>query len=216
MGEEKILQQPAEKKNCVISGVDFENGLMRFVGKKKLYLKVLKQFVESYGEFEEKLIQIVRDKNKDRAIRLIHNLKSVAGNIGATDLYLELIKFEEFFKENFLDEKAIKERLHSVIRLLNRVIADIKEYENQQKRAIPTISVSNFNIDELKSVVDKLKVNLKEYNANSIEYLDKLKEILKGCGYDMDLIELEKYVSSYDFDSATKALEKFMGKLKGF
>ena len=216
MEEEKILQQPDEKKNSVMSGVEFENGLMRFAGKKKLYLKVLKQFIESYGDFEEKLIQAVRDKNKDTAIRLIHDLKGVAGNIGATNLYLQLNKFEEFVKRNFLDEKAIKERLYSIIRVLNRVIADIKEYENQQKKTTKTSFSKNFNIDELKSVVDKLKINLKEYNANSIEYLDRLKEILKGCGYDMDLIELEKYVSSYDFDSATKALEKFMGKLKGF
>ncbi len=60
-------------------------------------------------------------------------------------------------------------------------------------------------------IVTHEKITL--YDAESLECLDKLKEMLKGQDYDMDLRELENYIGSYDFDRALGVLEKFTQKL---
>ncbi len=60
-------------------------------------------------------------------------------------------------------------------------------------------------------IVTHEKITL--YDAESLECLDKLKEMLKGHDYDMDLRELENYIGSYDFDRALGVLEKFTQKL---
>ena len=66
-----------------IPGLDAKDGLSRVAGNRKLYLKLLRQFVEQQGPAVEQITTALAQGDVALAERLAHTLKGVAGNIGA-------------------------------------------------------------------------------------------------------------------------------------
>ena len=66
-----------------ISGLDTANGLTRVGGNSRLYLKLLRQFVEQQGSADEQITRALEAGDRALAERLAHTLKGVAGSIGA-------------------------------------------------------------------------------------------------------------------------------------
>ena len=61
-------------------------GLSRVGGNRKLYLKLLRQFIEQQGPAVEQITEALARGDIALAERLAHTLKGVAGNIGATQV----------------------------------------------------------------------------------------------------------------------------------
>ena len=66
-----------------IAGLDAQDGLSRVAGNRKLYRKILRQFVEQQGPSLEQIAAALVKGDVALAERLAHTLKGVAGNIGA-------------------------------------------------------------------------------------------------------------------------------------
>ncbi len=69
-----------------IDGLDTVNGLSHMLGKKSLYLSILRKFVAGQKDTAAEIFLALEDKNLHTAERLAHTLKGVAGTIGATEL----------------------------------------------------------------------------------------------------------------------------------
>ena len=67
-----------------VAGLDTTDGLARVGGNRKLYLKLLGQFIEQQGPAVEQITDALTKGDIALAERLAHSLKGVAGNIGAT------------------------------------------------------------------------------------------------------------------------------------
>ena len=66
-----------------IEGLDVQGGLGRVGGNRKLYLRLLSQFIEQQGPALEQMSAALAQHDIPLAERLAHTLKGVAGNIGA-------------------------------------------------------------------------------------------------------------------------------------
>src|SRR5262249_39079919 len=66
-----------------IEGLDTKDGLSRIAGNRKLYSKLLRQFIEQQGPALEQITVALAQGDTVLAERLAHTLKGVAGNIGA-------------------------------------------------------------------------------------------------------------------------------------
>lgn len=74
-----------DQEACKNHGIEYEDGLARFVGNVALYEKFLKQFPDDpcYKQLKEAL-----DKQDiDTAFQAAHTLKGVTGNLSMKDLY---------------------------------------------------------------------------------------------------------------------------------
>jgi two-component system sensor histidine kinase/response regulator len=69
-----------------IAGLDMALGLSRMMGKRPLYLAVLRRFAQGQRETIVGLRQALAAGDRATAVRLVHTLKAVAANIGATQL----------------------------------------------------------------------------------------------------------------------------------
>ena len=67
-----------------IAGLDTKDGLSRVGGNRKLYLKLLRQFIEQQGPSVEQITDALAKGDIPLGERLAHSLKGVSGNIGAT------------------------------------------------------------------------------------------------------------------------------------
>ena len=67
-----------------INGIDVARGLRLCAGNRALYTDLLGKFMEGIGEFPLKLQSALANTRLEEAERLVHSLKGVAANIGAT------------------------------------------------------------------------------------------------------------------------------------
>jgi CheY-like chemotaxis protein len=68
-----------------IDGINTNTGIRRAAGKEEVYLKLLKTFVENYGNFKAKADQLLAQNRLDETGMLLHTLAGVSGNIGITE-----------------------------------------------------------------------------------------------------------------------------------
>ncbi|BCU05650.1 Hpt domain-containing protein [Allochromatium tepidum] len=68
-------------------------------GRVEVYARLLRTFVEHHGEDGERLRLSLRDGEIETARRLVHTLKGVAANLGATRLPALAVEPERLFKQ---------------------------------------------------------------------------------------------------------------------
>ena len=77
-----------------LPGIDITNGLERTMGNEKLYLRMLVKFRDGQRDFAEQFAAARSDGNPETDVRVAHDLKSNAGNIGAKGVQLAAAKLE--------------------------------------------------------------------------------------------------------------------------
>ena len=70
----------------MVDGLDIELGLQRVIGKKTLYINMLRKYVTNQANTSNELRTALAINDYPAAERIIHSAKSVSGNIGATHL----------------------------------------------------------------------------------------------------------------------------------
>jgi len=83
---------PAPKRSeallpAALAGVDIEEGLARVAGNRALYLRLLHGFRETYPAADRRIRDLLAEGKLDDAIRAAHSIKSLAGQMGARELY---------------------------------------------------------------------------------------------------------------------------------
>jgi histidine phosphotransfer protein HptB len=78
-----------DKEAYRLSGIDYEEGVSRFVGHAELYEKFLKKFLAD-PEFAA-LEKALADGDAEAAFQTSHSLKGVTGNLSMNALYRALV-----------------------------------------------------------------------------------------------------------------------------
>jgi len=99
--------------------IDSKIGLKRLAGNKKLYLKVLCDFRTNYNDL------VLETLGEDEQERVIHTLKGLSANIGATNLNTIIMELEKGSSKALLQQ--FYEELH-------KIIDELKALENIDKK----------------------------------------------------------------------------------
>lgn len=183
-----------------IPGLDAALGLRRVLGKKDIYLSLLRRFVSgqkgTFSAFEEAR---ARD-DRDAAERLIHTLKGVAGNIGATALQESAALLEAALRERKRDapigELAAKPAI-LLADLIERLEAALPA-ENEAGTAIPDGS-------NLREILGDLARMLADDDGESPAFFSRHAEVIRKAlpGFAGGI---EKALRNYDFEEALDIL----------
>ena len=68
-------------------GIDIQEGLTLVAGNRNLYLRLLRQFPETYAAADRRIRANLAEGKLDDAIREAHTVKGLAGQMGARELY---------------------------------------------------------------------------------------------------------------------------------
>jgi|GEM_PF-18629 len=122
------LANPAKKSTISalaqylpLPGIDSTDGLNRTMGNEKLYLRMLLKFRDGQSDFAKKFAIARVEGNDDTDVRIAHDLKSNAGNIGAKGVQLAAAKLEIACMEKS-PVKIVDGLLKVVLTELDRVI----------------------------------------------------------------------------------------------
>lgn len=90
-----------DKEKCVNAGIDYEQGVNRFMGNTALYEKYALKFLDdtTFAQLKEAM----KAKDTDQAFAQAHTLKGVAGNLSFNVLLSKIVPVVEALRSKNMD-----------------------------------------------------------------------------------------------------------------
>lgn len=178
----------------------------------KLEDTVFRQILLGFSRNNHDTIKTIKDafkKNEqDTILRLAHNIKGSAGNIGAMSLFNAAKKLEDASRAE-KPENIILELIDNLETDLNQVLESLKILD-ENPEPVPSKKI-DVDPEQLKPILIKLKDALRAADPEKInEQIIIIKKQLDTPG----IYELEKHINNYDYDEALKILDKIQNGFK--
>jgi CheY-like chemotaxis protein len=184
----------------IINGLDTKMGLMRASNNHKLYMKLLKRFVEAYS-YEDTL---TAELSSTAQQRYLHTLKGVAGNLGASDLHSLCEKLESELTDDELKQSVIKTTIEISQGISNALFQTATTTENSNEQVMGTGSATTQPDTDLYHQLLEAVAN------DDTEALNIILNIEDGAVVGLTPSEFKRLESSleeFDFDTATELLQ---------
>ncbi|MFM2608153.1 response regulator [Vibrio chagasii] len=184
----------------IINGLDTNMGLMRASNNHKLYMKLLKRFVEAYSDEDT----LTAELSSTAQQRYLHTLKGVAGNLGASDLHSLCEKFESELTDDELKQSVIKTTIEISQGISNALFQTATTTENSNEQVMGTGSATNQPDTDLYHQLLEAVAN------DDTEALNIILNIEDGVVVGLTPSEFKRLESSleeFDFDTATELLQ---------
>ncbi|MHB1117367.1 PAS domain S-box protein [Sideroxydans sp.] len=194
-----ILPQEIELPSA-IEGLDMSNGLRRVLGKKSLYLSMLRKFVAGQKSAAQEITRAMDDGLWELAERLAHSLKGVAGNIGANHLQQQAGYLESAIKQR-QDRNVIDEKLHGLKKQLDYFVDQLQQKlpPDQVKTAVVV------DMNELERVCEQLKSLLLDDDATAGDILETNADLLSAA-FPVHIRKIEDRIHAFDYETALSLL----------
>ncbi|MCM2341179.1 response regulator, partial [Rhodoferax sp.] len=205
MAAPRLLMVPDIDLPAGIEGLDMVNGLRRVLGKKPLYLSMLRKFRDGQRSVPSEILAALSGQDWSKAEILAHTLKGVCGTIGANGLQQLTALLEGAIKERRA-RPEVDARLEDLKAPLVTLIAQLdQQLPEAQAKTIVTIDAVT-----LKAVCDKLEVLLADDDAQASDVLEANSDLLYAA-FPHHYRKIEDAVRSFDFEAALTALRAVNG-----
>ncbi|UVE18367.1 transporter substrate-binding domain-containing protein [Pseudomonas sp. LS44] len=184
-----------------LPGVDIVRGLQRMLGRRELYESLLRSFAGAYPPFTDELRRALADDQREVAERLVHNLKSHAGSLGAEALQASAAELERAICQG---EEA--SRLEAQIIALDASLQVLLAAIIAQLPTLPAAAVQEVDEDALATLNTRLQRLLAEHDPRAGRLFAEQVGLL-SVAFAEDFERIEVAVRNYDFDTALQALD---------
>ncbi|MDZ4200760.1 MAG: response regulator [Gallionella sp.] len=184
-----------------IAGLDIETGLRRVLGKKPLYLSMLRKFVSGQKNAVVAIREAFESGDLETAERLAHTTKGVAGNVGAGQVQELAAELERAVKA-----RELRDRMEV---LLDALALPLDELVSALERALPAEEVLAPVVvdgDRLREVCARLEQLLADDDAEAGDVLDKNAELLHSAFPD-HYHRIDSAIKLFNFEAALTALK---------
>jgi two-component system sensor histidine kinase/response regulator len=203
------LAAPASDQVAVpeIEGIDVGGGLRRVAGNRKLYLDLLRRYVDGQAETAEKLRDALRSRDKALAERIAHTVKGVSGNIGASDVQAAAAELEQSIRKDDAEERS-SEILARFSHVLETTVARIRSAVGEPS-GVPTIELGKkLDPSAVRETLRTLTRYAQESDSEAFDYLGSTIQLLRSACSSKDVAELESALKAYDFPAALVILQR--------
>jgi CheY-like chemotaxis protein len=174
-------------------------GIKRLMGNRDLFYNILIEFKNTYVELQQELDKKLQFKDKAEALKVLHQLKGAAGNIGAELLFESSQQFEtslKQFKDHHEESKIFKDVLSQTF------LAIDAEMEKFQKDQLVTTS-SILSTEEIESILQTLRQQIQHASPDSLTTVDQLHKMLGEEKSDF-VIAIKVALQNFDFHQAAE------------
>ena len=186
-----------------IPGLDTGLALTRMLGKKQLYLSILRKFVESQKGIGKEIEKALDKDEFELAERLAHTLKGLAGSIGAGPLAAEAGLLEDAIQGRQARD-IVNGRLSASTALLNEIIAGLEA--KLPREAVTAPATAAIDPQRLKDVCAELAALLANDDPASGELLAANAAMLRAALAE-HYTGIETSIREFDFESALATLK---------
>ena len=196
---------PAREEVPAIACLDTNDGLSRVAGNRKLYLKILRKFVEQQGAAVSEVAGALAQGDRVLAERIAHTLKGVAGNIGAKSLYAAAGQLEKRIHDNAsaMELEAAQAQAQAD---LDTLLAGLKPIAISASvpEAAPTSPVDSA---QLRTAAAELIQLLQAFDPGATDFVESNQAMLRPLFAGTAWEKFEKQIQGYAFGDAQEILE---------
>ena len=181
-----------------LDGIDLADGLKRVAGNRSLYRNLLFKFRQSQADAAAEIRQALAAGDRQRAERIAHTIKGIAGSIGAKELRAAAAVVEEGLRDpNLAHTQSDLSTLENALRRVVTSIAHLPELEPAKPRSQPVSDLCKLlpKLSELESLLKNDDFDARNILEELLPHFEKTPHA--------ELFEvLTKKVAGYDFEAA--------------
>ena len=191
-----------------LPGVDVGDGVSRFGGNVQSYIRLLHKFAENQSNAIDEISIAVESRDRDLAERLVHTLKGVSGNIGATKLRKLAASVEEAIKSDAHEQ--LDKLVESTRTELQRVVSMIQamDSEDESERAPGGLP------EDLLQQLEALLAKLEDYDSAAEDDVLEILDLVRGTPVHDMLTGIKNKIAQYDLEGAAEDLKPIMEEIK--
>ncbi len=201
-----------------LPGLDAAEGLRRVQGDRALYRKLLGDFVDEIRYFREDLVQDLRTGRSADALRRVHSMKGVSGNLGGKELMAAAGNLEKALR-NKQDgvPGAVGEPLNAFVDRHREFLATVTTYLAENSGMVPEVPAAPRGTPgELRPLLENLRAALADAEPRPCEeILGTLAERTWPESVETLLAEIRGQVEGYRMSAALTLLEGKAADLPG-
>jgi len=187
-----------------VHGLDVTQGLRRSGGKAGLYLSLLAQFARSHVHCAEQLREHLEQGQTEAARQLVHALKGVAGNLGATGVQESATRLDQTLRtdsgsDNGSAIAALSDTLQHDLAALLAGLAHLP--------ATPTDAADALDQADARALLLQLDAQLDQGDADALQTVSRHATTLRAALGD-HFMPFERHLRGFAFDEALALLRQ--------
>jgi PAS domain S-box-containing protein len=191
-----------------VRGLDVSAGLRHVGGNRALYRRLLRKFLEDYADTEDQLEVELREGRTEEALRRVHSVKSVAGNLGASGVQRAASDLEIAMRQG---EWGDDRRLGAFRQGLRDLLATLSAAMAQQSDSQPEDARPAGTTVELITLLEQLREPLRKHQPQPcLELLQALAVKSWPREFLLHLNKLESQIAKYRLTEAANTLERIL------
>jgi len=197
---------PAPDDLPSVAGLDTKDGLTRVAGNRKLYLKLLRQFVAQQGPAPAQIQAALASNDTSLAERLAHTAKGVAGSLGVPSVQQAGAKLEQA-----IAGKASPAELAPVWQEFSTVLGDFVarlQAALPPTEAAPAAPVAAFDPARAKPVVAEMLSHLSNFDPAAGDCLEANRPVFQALLPGEAFAAFEQQVTGFAHGDALAALQQ--------
>ena len=191
-----------------LPGFSVRQGLDRVMGNLPLYVSLLFDFRRELAEADAEIRQ-ARLRDDMPSIRAsVHKLKGISGNVGATDLYTQLVELEQCLQGGSAENVGnLLDTLYGYVTTTESVLAAAGQAIAAYPEAPLSIPAAGETLDvrKLQPALCECLLLIRQYNTAAREAFGSVRRFLGGqCGAETN--EIQHAIDTFDFEKAESGL----------
>jgi signal transduction histidine kinase/CheY-like chemotaxis protein/CHASE3 domain sensor protein len=189
-----------------IDGLDAKDGLSRVAGNRKLYLKLLRQFVEQQGPMAAQISAALANGDVALAERLAHTVKGVAGNIGAKPVQAAAGVLEKLIRDRAKpnEVESARQKMGATLDpLLAQLLGALNGGAPEAQAPVATA-----NPKQTREAAEQLAKLLSEFDSAAADFVEANRAALNPMFTGEEWKQFEKFVQDYSFAEAQAKLDQ--------
>jgi PAS domain S-box-containing protein len=181
----------------LVDGLDTAGGLKRVAGNRKLYLSLLRQFIDNQADAAARVAAALARDDHAEAERIAHSVKGVAGNIGLGAVQAAAAALETAARE----KKGLKGPASKMEAELARAVAALRDALPAESAATAAAAAAD------PATLARLAALLADGDGETPDFVAANAAALRGL-FDGQFGAFERAVNDFDFETALDALRR--------
>ena len=203
-----VADTPAPVDLPSLEGLNVQDGLGRVAGNRKLYRKLLRQFVDQQGLAPAEIAEALARQDISVAERLAHTVKGVAGSLG-----MGAVQQVAATLEKAIAAKTDSAALAPLVGNFSTVLEDlVKRLDTALPKAetvsSPVAPGAAFDPDKAKKIAQEMIGHLNNFDPAAADCLEAHRDIFRALLPGEGFATFEKEVNEFVFGDALARLQK--------
>ena len=207
-------QSPFEGELDEIPYIDMRSALARVMGNRELLVRLLFDFLRDYETVAKDVREFLTQGESERGKHMLHQVKGVAGNIGANAVYEAARALElaiEPGRES--DWSSLIDDFEVALQKILTTITNMQPIANETEPSSNLDTLEAVDREAIKLALIELADHLTQFCADSLSIFQAIKPLLLRTGLHQEIEQIAGQIDLFKFSEALTSLEVIANKL---